>query len=153
MLNTKVAKSFLPLSAALLIGAAVISQPAHARPGHGPGHWQQMDENGDGVVSRDEAEASAKARFEKADGDGDGSVTQEEIKAAREAKRAERADARFEEADTNSDGVLSEDEAVGRALLRFDEVDTDGDGTISEDERKAARKQFKEKWKEMRQGR
>jgi Ca2+-binding EF-hand superfamily protein len=47
---------------------------------------QQMDANGDGVISRDEAESSgnperAQRMFDHLDSDGDGNITREEMRA------------------------------------------------------------------------
>lgn len=62
------------------------------RGGHGgPGAMlRRADANGDGQVTRDEAQTAALARFDRADSDGDGTVTRDERRAAMQAMRASR---------------------------------------------------------------
>ncbi|HEY8507885.1 MAG TPA: EF-hand domain-containing protein [Steroidobacteraceae bacterium] len=108
---------------------------------------QQWDTNGDGTVTRDEAQAAAAEqtakRFDALDQNKDGVITADELKQLREARRAamqERFQEHFKAADTNGDGVLDESEASkGMPMLarRFAEIDTNKDGTISQDELKA----------------
>ncbi|CAI8266898.1 MAG: Uncharacterised protein [Opitutia bacterium UBA7350] len=50
---------------------------------------QKMDANGDGVISREEAEVAGNAEraqrmFDHLDGDGDGNITRDEMRAGRE---------------------------------------------------------------------
>lgn len=79
-------KIILPLIiAALAIPAAVM-----AAPGGGPGKgmrgslFQQMDSNGDGVITAEEHAASAAERFAAMDTNGDGKLTQDEIRQQRQ---------------------------------------------------------------------
>ena len=64
----------------------------------------------------------------------DGVVSFEEAKAAREAKREERARARFNRQDANGDGVVTVDEIGGRAAKMFERLDANGDGVVTRDE-------------------
>ncbi len=84
----------------LLLGAAVLTMnaiPALAEEGgkkhHGGMKMEKMfseqDTDGNGTVSKAEFDAHATKRFESMDANKDGGLTQEEIKAHFEAKRAE----------------------------------------------------------------
>jgi hypothetical protein len=131
-----------------LIAATNSTTPA---PERGPEHgwFKKVDANGDGVITKDEALAAANARVEKEfatfDTNHDGQITQAEIKAVHDAKRAEmeaKFEARFKQADTNGDGQLSKDEVqAGLPMLArgFDRLDTNKDGELSLAEIKAGR--------------
>ena len=112
--------------------------------------WLKLyDTNGDGVVTKDEAQAAANARidekFAELDTNHDGQITQDEVQAARDARRAEmeaKVAERFKEADKNGDGLLSKEEAKGGMpmLARgFDRLDANKDGQLTLDEVKAGR--------------
>ena len=45
---------------------------------------QQLDKNGDGMISQDEFLAQATARFKKMDSDGDGQLSKSELSAVRD---------------------------------------------------------------------
>jgi Ca2+-binding EF-hand superfamily protein len=109
-----------------LLGTAAAN--AHSGERMSPAdRFKAMDANGDGQVTRAEAEASAKARFADMDKYSDGKVTADELPSAGHwggHRRAARAD-------EDRDGSLSETEFVGRALARFDRLDEDGDGVVT----------------------
>ncbi|MEO0816930.1 MAG: calcium-binding protein [Pseudomonadota bacterium] len=143
----------------LTLGAATMALPAAAddhRGGHGE-RLQALDTNGDGNISRDEAEAARQAMFAQADANGDGSITEAEFTAAAEARaeerRANRQGRAFGRADANGDGVLTLDETGGRIDAMFERVDTDGDGLITEAEREAAKSAIQGRPGERRGGR
>lgn len=134
---------------ALLLASGGFAGAAHAQ--HGPGHHggnpgqmlEQIDTNGDGDITRAEADAFRAARFADADANNDGVLTQDELTAHHEAERAERRAARqsemFARMDADGDGVISEAELGGERIDRlFEHVDTDGDGVITEEERETA---------------
>ena len=76
----------LVTAAALLIaigGATMV----HAKGGK---QFAKLDIDGNGIVSEAEFLEHSKKRFTKLDANGDGGVTQEEMKAAREARNAAR---------------------------------------------------------------
>ncbi len=137
------------LSLAPLALIAATNPPAGPAPGPEDGWLRHLDTNGDGVISKEEAQAAANARIDKAfarlDTNQDGQITQDEIRAAQEARRAEREarfEARIKQADTNGDGLLSKEEAqAGMPMLArgFDRLDTNKDGQLSLDEIKAGR--------------
>ena len=80
-------KKLLILSAAVLaFGATPVLAEGHGE-GEKGGKFQKHDLNGDGVVSKDEFLSHAQERFENVDTDGSGDISQEEAKAAHQAKR------------------------------------------------------------------
>ena len=100
-----------------------------------PRDEMRADKDGDGRVSRDEANAAATERtnewFDKLDLNKDGYVTQEETRQARETRRGEMREAfdeHFKAADANSDGQLSLDEVqtnMPKLAERFSKIDQD----------------------------
>jgi Ca2+-binding EF-hand superfamily protein len=131
--------------AALLAGSAFAGNPSHDA--------MRADKDGDGRVSRAEAESAGAERsaewFDKLDLDKDGYVTAEESKQAHQARREhmrgemkEKMEQRFKEADANSDGQLSLDEVqakMPRMAERFSQLDADKNGMLSKDELKQGR--------------
>lgn len=109
-----------------------------------PRDTMRADTDGDGKVSRAEADAASDKRtgewFEKLDLDKDGFVTSDEVKQARETRRGDmkaRFDEHFKEADSNNDGQLSLDEVqakMPRLADRFTALDTDKNGMLSKQE-------------------
>lgn len=98
--------------------------------------FQEVDVNGDGVVSEREAGAmpvSLKEAFDDIDTDGDRNVSPQEYRAAT-TNLLEGVD--FGSLDTDGDGVIGEDEAQKMPPLSesFARVDTDADQLISEKE-------------------
>ena len=113
-------------------------------------------------ATKAEATAQAAARFAMLDTDKNGQVTEAEMTAhreARKARRAERMAAKGKEmpdrpmrggkigqrADSNGDGQLSLAEMTAQAMSRFDRMDANKDGTIDAAERTAMRDQMKER--------
>jgi Ca2+-binding EF-hand superfamily protein len=129
--------------AALLAGQALAGDSPRR---DAPRDEMRADKDGDGRVSRAEADAAAAERtsewFTRLDLDKDGYVSQEETRQARETRRAatkERIDERFKSADANDDGQLSLDEVqtnMPRLAERFSSVDQDQNGFLSKDELK-----------------
>lgn len=128
-------------AAALLGGLALAGDPAR---GDGSRDEMRADKDGDGKVSRAEADAAATERtnewFTKLDLNKDGFVTQDETRQARDTRRGEmqeRFDEHFKSADANSDGQLSLDEVqskMPRLAERFTSVDKDKNGFLSKEE-------------------
>lgn len=83
--------------------AALAATPAFAQSGEGPGRFAQPQ-------TRAAVAAQVQARFASADSNRDGFVTQDEVRARSEARRAargERREQRFERLDSNNDGSIS----------------------------------------------
>ncbi|MEC7760823.1 MAG: EF-hand domain-containing protein [Pseudomonadota bacterium] len=104
--------------------------------------FAELDANGDGSLTAEDAAQRAAERFSEADADGDGSVTLQELTDAGVARFEERYQARVNAAAPGqvpgrpSDAqVLAQAERMASGLLR--RADTDGDGAISEAEMQA----------------
>ena len=87
----------------LTLGAALIAVPVLAAPG---GDRNMGDANKDGVLTRAEAEAHAKAMFVQLDVNKDGKLDQ----ADRAARHAEKRAQMFDRLDANKDGSISKAE-------------------------------------------
>lgn len=136
---------------ALAVAGTAIAGAANAFPGGqrgGPGMempgFEELDANGDGVVTTEELEAIGAARFAELDTNGDGSVSPEEMQAMMQERANKRMskgiERMMERLDANEDGVLSEDELPQRDPAKMIEhLDEDGDGAISAEEFEAAK--------------
>jgi Ca2+-binding EF-hand superfamily protein len=108
--------------------------------------WKRVDTDGDGAVSRAEAEANAPRlakNFDQVDADGDGKVSREELEAAGKQARQARGKDWWKKVDTDADGGITREEAEANAprlAKNFAQIDADGDGKITPEELKAARK-------------
>ena len=98
--------------AVLALAAALAGDASAADKGHGR-MFKALDQNGDGVISWDETQASRDRRFARLDTDGDGVVTRAEYDA--------KAQERFGRFDLNGDGNITEEEAnAAREQFRKD---------------------------------
>lgn len=152
-------KAITALTGLALIGLAVpaIAAADHhggRKGGHGD-RFAAMDTNGDGAVTKAEADAHRAAMFAEIDANKDGNVTPAEMQAHHDAKRAEmrakREAAMMAKLDTNTDGVISAAEFAAAPAPGFDKLDTDKDGTVSKAEMAAAQDKMKErrgKWRD-----
>ena len=108
-----------------------------------PAAWAQggldrlraMDANGDGTITRAEAEAARGVMFGRLDGDHDDFISPAERDGAHNP-RARRA---LEGADANQDGRISRAELMARPYAGFDRLDANSDGVISAAELEAVR--------------
>ena len=101
--------------------------------------YSGFDEDGDGVISQQEAQASPNLaeNFDRIDTNDSGGIDDKEYQAA----TMHIADLDFEEVDVNRDGVVSEREAAAMPVSlkeAFGGVDTDGDSNVSPEEYEAA---------------
>jgi len=123
--------------------------------GHKTGgkHFEKLDTNADGAITRAEAEASVLAGFADVDANSDGFLTQDELQTAHEARRAEmkakweekRAGKEPREPKGDRDPAKMEARKAKmetKAAERFAAVDTDGDGQWNTAEFTAHRLEF-----------
>jgi uncharacterized protein (DUF1501 family) len=101
------------------------------------------DTNGDGLISRQEAAALPKLarHFDEIDTNHDGQLSKDELKAYFQAKHQEMGAAWFKKVDADGDGRISKAEAQAtapRLAAHFDQIDTNGDGFITPEELAAA---------------
>lgn len=144
----------LTLAAASVLTLALAVPMVAQAGGHKGGgkHFEKLDTNADGIVSRVEAETAALAVFTSVDADADGFVTQDELKAGHEARRAEMK-AKWAEkmeakeprkAKVDADPAKMEEykakkearkaKMVEKSAERYAAADTDGDGKWSQAE-------------------
>ena len=141
---------------------AAIPASAHSDRGH-PGipmmpSFEELDADGDGSVSMDEANSFLDAMIAEQDSDGDGSISAEEFKNAILSQHlemiAKRSERMFNWLDDNDDGVLSKDEIVSASRFEkmFERLDSDDDGMISKEEFEEMKSKRGKRWKGDRNG-
>jgi len=112
------------------------------RPGAGQGQratFDELDKNGDGVITRDEFGPKILELFDKLDADKDGKVTQEEVKQYADAHQQGRdPDKLFTRLDKNADGTLVKEEMPSKMQARFTNMDANTDGKVTKEEFAAA---------------
>lgn len=124
---------------ALILAAAFVAGPAMAKDGgqRAERMFERLDVDGDGRISKAEADERRAAGFARMDANGDGAVTREEQEAAREERRenrAERAERRFSNLDADGDDRITRSEFDAQGDERFAAADANGDGFLSMDE-------------------
>src|SRR5262245_32075319 len=129
-----------------LFSLALISSPL-ASAGHpeGKGHFTDMDRDGDGLISREEAAGNPRLaeRFDAIDVNKDGKLSKDEMKSSFRTMHddmRQHFDESFTKADTDGDGRLSQAEAeqgMPRLGRDFADVDADKDGFVTRDEIKS----------------
>ena len=127
---------------AVVAAIAVVASPgfAEGRDGdrhHGRGDGRhmfsvlnEMDADGNGMVTRAETEAFNAARAAAIDSNGDGEVTVDELAAFREAQQQKRMAAHLASMDSDGDGKVSVAELQSASNWRLARLDRDGDGVI-----------------------
>jgi hypothetical protein len=130
---------------------AVLSLASVAGLAHAQGPRGNQDANGDGVITAQEFEAAAKARFQRMDPNQDGVIDAAELAAIEkrmEERRAARPDAgpgpgagggMVAAMDADHDGKVTEAEALAVSKARFAKLDADKDGSLSTAEQPARR--------------
>jgi hypothetical protein len=137
---------------ALALAASMATGAAHAASHARDTFIKEQDQNGDGVVSKDEFAATRALQFAKTDADKNGSLSQAEyvgeFKArlenklaadtrAPEKKQEERerqqrqADVRFGVLDSDKSGAITRAEFDYSGWRMFNHHDTNNDGTVS----------------------
>ena len=112
MKKTIVAGALAALTLAAAGGVALAQQA--------PARALRADADGDGRISQAEFVSRRVQRLTAADADRDGSVAPEEMRAAFQARTAERADARFQRLDANNDGAISRAEFDSQHAARVE---------------------------------
>lgn len=110
-------------------------------------HFDEIDADKDGKVTQDELKAHHDAKKAEADTDGDGKLSKAEFL----AKAEKRAEHKFSRMDKDGDGFISEDEKGKRHHGKgdyFGKLDADGDGGITKEELEAGKSRMMERMKQ-----
>lgn len=126
-----------------------VAQAEQAAPTQAPADAfiEQLDENGDGKVSLEEAVAPQKSRFDETDTNGDGFVDAEEASAAfkdqvppemleamEERGMPDPGETFVKNLDENGDGKIDRSEFEAPTVASFERMDTDDDGLATKEE-------------------
>jgi hypothetical protein len=125
----------------IAVAVCLAAAPAWAQQG-GLAALQAMDANGDGSLTRAEAQAARSTLFDRLDADDDGAIDATERAALNGQGQMARS---LDGADANNDGYISRAELMGQPYRGFDRLDRNNDDVVSADEIEALRN--------MRQGR
>jgi hypothetical protein len=120
----------------MMMAAAVLAAatPVWAQQRGGLDRIMAMDANGDGAITRGEAESARGTQFDRLDTDDDGYLSQGERAAAPGGGRMLN-----RITDGDGDGRLSRAELMAAPYRGFDRLDADGNGTLTAQELEAAR--------------
>jgi hypothetical protein len=128
------------LAALFVFAAGAQAQHRVGQGGRAP--MARADSDGDGSVTREEAQAFRAEAFTRFDADGDGFLTDADREARRRAameRRHERRAAMMRRLDTDNDGRVSRAEFLAGPMPHFDRIDANGNGVLEPDEVVAAR--------------
>jgi len=147
MLRTTALSALIALS----LTAPVVAQ-GYGPYGNRAGGAFLVDENGDGIVSPDEAARNWEAHFGVMDADGDGAISEDEFMDAdppmgRGGRMAvgrlfRNRGARFAEMDADGDKSMTRAEHMTAAEAAFAAADADGDGEVTVWEYRASHRPF-----------
>ena len=134
------AATLAALAAVSFSSAVWAGSEQHPRGGGGAPHarfathvFEKMDENKDGKITREEAQAASKRLFDKLDQNADDTLTKAESESGARAIRNEELGARFDELDGDHDGRLTSAEAQVPPQV-FQSLDTNKDKSLSKEE-------------------
>ncbi|MBB6522631.1 EF-hand domain-containing protein [Pseudoteredinibacter isoporae] len=124
----------------MMIALAATSQ-AYAFPGADE-RKEKLDLDGDGIITRTEIQAAKSARFADMDTDKNGQLSQAELSAYGEAKKAEMQAKMFARLDGDSNGTVSLEEFIDRRPGEREQVarnvfvlaDVNQDGQLTQEE-------------------
>jgi Ca2+-binding EF-hand superfamily protein len=147
-MNTLKTSLIATLLAISTVSIAYAQAPADAPKGERAQKMHERlkaaDTDGDGKISREEANASLPGiakNFDALDTNKDGSLSKEELAAAgRKQGRGHQMQEHMKAADTNGDGKFSREEAnasLPQIARNFDAIDTNKDGFVTKDELRA----------------
>jgi Ca2+-binding EF-hand superfamily protein len=138
------------LAAVVAASSAPAALAEDAAPGHGRGMFlekifERLDADGDGIVTRAEAERVGAEMFASLDSDGDGVVSEREfLEPKRSAEAAahgnrwrEHRARRFAAMDQDGDGAITPEEQADFGDRRFAMADANNDGRLTLEEVKA----------------
>jgi Ca2+-binding EF-hand superfamily protein len=136
--------------AALIVAVAAQAHATSPTKPDGP----RPDANGDGVVTREEANAFPRlaGHFDAVDTNKDGQLDAAEFAAHRAARQAEmqaRAEEHWKAADKDGDGAVSREEAqasMPRMAEHFDTLDANADGRVERAEMQEHRRHKRHHW-------
>ena len=148
-MNTMKISIIATLLALSTASTAYAQAPAEAPKGDRAQKMQERlkaaDTNGDGKISREEANASLPhlaKMFDAIDANKDGFITTDELRKFHEKSgRAHKMHDHLKAADKDGDGKISREEAnaLPRLAKHFDEIDANKDGFITKEEMRAFR--------------
>lgn len=122
------------LVAALWLAAS----PAWAQGGGMAQRLAALDLDGDGAITRAEAERARAIGFDRMDTDGDGYLSEAERNAGGQNNQQMRQG--MNAADANNDGRVSRAEAMAQPYRGFDRLDSNDDGIVSAEEMQVLRR-------------
>lgn len=157
-------KNYLILSAAVF--AVAMPFAAHAQDAKAadkpPAAKSGVDTNGDGIVTKPEADAVSAKDFAVFDTNKDGNISKDEFKTfiyksnakmlpddAAKKKAEPMINAQFGMLDTNKDGKVGKAEFMEDSTKRFKALDENGDGKVSKAEVADVQKKMKAQYEKM----
>lgn len=136
-------RSLSLLLAAGLIGLTSAAAPANAH--RGLRHFDRIDADKDGKVTRAEFDAARAARFAAIDANKDGALEVSELRAWKRTLPSRIRDARFKALDADADGKIGADEFVAQRKEAFARIDANKDGKVDKAEFDAAFEKIRER--------
>ncbi len=139
-MTPKKSSSKILLGATALVLAAAAAGTALAERGDGPGGpglqrlFEEIDADGDGAVTRAEANRFRETRFAGADADASGGLSLAEFQDLWVEMLRDRVADRFQRLDADGDGTVSPVEFERPLERMFGRLDENGDGAVTQAE-------------------